>query len=225
MIWGILWALGVIVGIAFVLSRFGLSLRGALRWVIFSVLGGVAFIVVAAATLFFQGSYLEPHPGYRAFVEAAARISPRVSIFAAIVLVLDIVPMAIYTIRQGKTDIRKGTVIADGPLPGLSVNPLGRSKRKILASKNKFITMESLLKGTATFGERMMVLGIFILYISFFFIFVGGALITMKEWLIVAILFVVVPGLWVYAALIHPVWRDYREVKAKLRKSGAKKLG
>ena len=65
--------------------------------------------------------------------------------------------------------------------------------------------------------ERAMVAGIFILYVSFFSIFLGGGLMLMKGF-VLAIFAPVIPGILV-ASLVYDSWTDYREVKAKLRAS------
>jgi hypothetical protein len=72
---------------------------------------------------------------------------------------------------------------------------IGRSKRKILGSKSDFITNDSLVDGSATFGQRIMVLGIITACLSFFSIFVGAGLILLKDSPLAG-LFQIVPGIW-----------------------------
>jgi hypothetical protein len=195
--------------------------RAALRWLILSLLGGVAIMAVAVATVFLQTSYLEPHPGYRAFVEAAARIGPRVTIVAAVILVLDLAALVTIMILRGQTDRATGAVVDDGPM-AMGLGPrFGRSKRKILVSKSGFVTVESLVEGTATLAERLLVVGIFVLFASFFLVFVGVALMILQEWAVAAVLFVAVPGFFVFSRLIGPAWEKYREVKARVRAGGS----
>jgi len=176
-----------------------------------------ALLAVILAGIAVQAIYLEPHAGYRAFVAAAARVGPRVAIVAAVVLITDLAALAVYGIRQGKTDPSEGAIVDDGPLPMDLGIPIGRSKRKILVSKSQFVSVESLVTGTATPGERAMVAGIFILYVSFFSIFLGGGLMLMKGF-VLAIFAPVIPGILV-ASLVYDSWTDYREVKAKSRAS------
>ena len=176
-----------------------------------------ALLAVILAGVAVQAVYLEPHARYRAFVAAAARVGPRVAIVAAIVLVMDLAALVLYGIRQGKSDPSEGTAVNDGSLPMSLGIPIGRSKRKILASKSQFVSVESLVNGTATPGERAMVAGIFILYVSFFSIFLGGGLMLMKGF-VLAIFAPVIPGILV-ANFVYDSWTDYREVKAKLQAS------
>jgi hypothetical protein len=156
--------------------------------------------------------------GYGDFIEAASQIGLGILIFAATVLVADLAAMIVYTIRRGQSDNLAGKVVTENrPLGSVSLGypPLtGRSKLKILASKGGYIAMESLVDGTATFGERMMVLGIITVFISFFLIWVGLGLILMKNLLILALV-PVLPGLWVYYNLCDD-WRYYQEAKKKV---------
>jgi hypothetical protein len=74
-----------------------------------------------------------------------------------------------------------------------------------------------LLDGTATVGERMMVLGILAAHLSFFLVFVGIGLMFIKEISVVALLFPLIPGLWLYGNLRED-WREYRQAKQKVAK-------
>jgi hypothetical protein len=90
---------------------------------------------------------------------------------------------------------------------------MGRSKLKILGSRSGFITMESLVQGTATSGERMMVLGIITLFVSFFLVWLGAGLMLMKKlWILV--LLPVLPGLFGYYNL-RDAWDDYRKARRR----------
>ncbi len=115
--------------------------------------------------------------------------------------------MIVYTIRNGKTDARSGTVVVGGPL--------GRSKQKILGSKSGVISMESLASGTATLGERMMVLGICIALASFVLIFLGAGLMLMQK-LLILVLIPIFPAFG-FCKGAHSAWTEYREAKATLR--------
>ena len=92
---------------------------------------------------------------------------------------------------------------------------MGRSKRKILYKRNDFISMKSLVCRTATLGERMMLLGFFVLVASFVSIFAGVGLVYMKDLLIMGVFFPVIPVVWA-GRLTRAIWRDYREEKAKV---------
>ncbi len=186
---------------------------GHLRWFLLSVLGLVAFIVSVAL----QAALME-YRGHGDFVEAASRIGWAILIFAVTVLVVDLAAMIIHTIRRGESADQKGKVITeDRPLSSMSLGippPMGWSTRKILGSKSEFISMESLVDGTATFAERMMVLGNITVFISFFLIWVGLGLILMKN-ILIFVLTPVLPGLWVYYNL-RDDWRYYQEAKKRV---------
>lgn len=213
MVWLVVafWALGVGAIFVLVFRNFG----G--RVFLFSVLGLVVFI----AGVVLQAVLME-YSGYGDFVETASRIGYRILIFAVTALAADIVAMTIYTLRHGQSDNQQGKVIAENrPLSAMSLGypPLmGRSKRKILGSKSHSVTMESLVDGTATFAERMMVRGIVILFIAFFFIWLGLGLILMKN-LLILVLIPVLPGLWVYYNL-RDDWEQYRRAKKQFAARG-----
>ena len=135
---------------------------------------------------------------------------------AVALLLLALAFIVTYLISHGTKNEPEGVVTEEGPLP-MSLGPsFGRSKRKYLVKRNDLITMESLVRGTATPGARMLVLATFVLFLSFFSIFLGAGLILMEKLIIMA-LFPVIPRLWVFTRFLGPVWKDYREQKAKLR--------
>lgn len=176
-----------------------------------------AFFFVVIGGLLIQTEYLEPIPWYRAFTEAAARAGYVIIIVAVTLLVLDLAAIVTYMIRHGTKDDSQGSVVEEGPLP-MDVNMgVGRSKRKILYKRNDFISMKSLVSGTATRGERMMVLGFFVLVTSFVSIFVGSGLMFMKDLLVMGLFFPAIPVFWAAAKLACPIWRDYREEKARFQ--------
>ena len=88
------------------------------------------------------------------------------------------------------------------------------SKRKRLGSTSDFITDDSLVDGTATFGQRMMVLGIITLFISLFLIFVGTGLMVMKDNPL-AILFLIIPGIWLFN-FAREAWQGHQEAKKRV---------
>jgi hypothetical protein len=172
-----------------------------------------ATLAAVIATGFLQQSF-QVHSGYRAFVAAVARAGWAILICAIVVFVVDLAAMIVYTIRNGKTDARSGTVVVGGPLQ-MSLNPagIGRSKQKLLGSRSEFLSMESLANGSATFGERIMVLGICVALASFFSIFLGVGLLLMQK-LIIMILIPIAPG-YTFCKAAHSAWTEYREAKAK----------
>jgi hypothetical protein len=174
-------------------------------------------LVAVLASVLLQ-TPLTDHSEYREFVEAASRIGRGVLIVAVAVLAADLAAMIAYTLRRGHSDRPKNEVITENrPLSAVSLRspPLvGWSKRKMLGGKSSFVTMRSLVDGSATFGERMMVLGIVTLFVSFFLVWVGAGLMLMKSVLILALI-PVLPGLWVYYDL-RDDWRHYQEAKKRV---------
>ena len=203
-----LWALGV-VAVLWVIFR-GLfpkhPLRAILLWV-FGLIGLVASILV-------QGAFVSQ--GYGAFLPTLAAAGPPIAIGAAIVLALDLAMLVTYTLCYGRHDIPKGTVTKDGPMT-MGLGPaFGRSKKKILVSRHEDISMESLLGGTATPGERMMAIGICVLYVAFPAIFVGGGLTMIDSSVLLGALFALAPAVWAYQVFFKPVWHAYHATKVKL---------
>jgi hypothetical protein len=157
-------------------------------------------------------------PGYDRFALAASHVGSWILAIAVTTFVLDLIVMSIYTIRQGKSDDRKGTVITEKRAMGsMSIGvtrQIGRSKLKILGSKSGFVTDDSLVDGTATLGQRLMVLGIIGALISFIFIFVAAGLMLMKE-TPAALLFPAISGLWLYSAL-REMWQGHQQAKKRV---------
>ena len=206
MIWGILWALGVIGFLVFLFRRAG---RLFLAWVL-----GLAAVI---ASVFLQNA-LEGAPGYVRLADAASRVGRGILIVSAVVLVVDLAAMTIYTIRHGKTDARQGRVVTENHMLGASPDGQphpGRSKLKVLYSKSDDVSMESLLDGTATPGERMVAVGIGTLFAFFFLVFVGAGLLLARRFLL-GLLFPILPGFFVYNRFFREVWRDYRQAKERI---------
>jgi hypothetical protein len=210
MIWVLLWAAAVIAFLVFIF-------RGHFGWFLLWVLGLVALI----ASAFLQDALMR-YRGFGDFVETASRVGWAVLITAVTVLIADLAAMIVYTLRHGQSDHLKGKVITENrPLGSLTLGypPLmGRSKRKMLGGKSGYVTMDSLVDGTATFAERMMVAGILTLMVSFFLIFVGVGLMLMKNLLIMA-LFPIIPGLWLYRIARYD-WQEYRNAKKSVAALG-----
>jgi len=204
MIWVVVWAVGVVAFLWFIF-------RGHLRWLLF----WIAMLAVVIASAFLQQALIDDER-YGYLLARTSHIGRGVVIFAVTVLVTDIAALVLFTIRHGHSDNRAGKVItANSPLRSMSPGAppsWGWSKRKILVSKNQFVTMESLVDGTATLSERTLVAGIYTLFISFFLIFVGVGLILMQGLLIFA-LFPVIPGIWLYKILRHN-WQEYQKARS-----------
>ncbi len=202
--WVVLWALGVVAFLVFFVRRGG---RLFAFWVL-----ALAVLIAGA----FLQQALSASRGYGRAVEVAAEVGWAILILAVTVLVADLAAMTIYTLRHGSPDRREGKVVTVPQVLGASPSawsPTGVSKVKMLRARHAGISMESLVQGTATRGERMMALGIITAFVAFFLVFVGTGLMLAKGFL-VAILLPTVPGLWLYYNL-QEMWRDYHAAKKR----------
>ena len=208
MIWVILWASGVLAGLYFAFGK-------RLLWVFLYFVGLIALVVLIIAGGLIQEALV--HGGYGRVLEAVSQIGWRILIGAIVVFVADMSAMAIYTIRHGDSGGKAHRIVTEkramAMSPGLNP-PTGFSKRKIRGSKHGFVTMKSLVDGTAAPAERAMVLGIFTAMGSFFLIFVGLALIGAKT-NPVLLGVMVIPTLWLWN-IVKDAWRAYQRVKAGL---------
>jgi 1,4-dihydroxy-2-naphthoate octaprenyltransferase len=155
--------------------------------------------------------------GYDRFVAGASQVGWRILVVAVTVMLADAVAMIVYTIRHGEKDGQKGKVVTENRNLGMSVGSpalMGRSKRKMLGRRSQFITDESLVDGTATFGQRMMVVGIITFVFSFFLVFVGMALILTKQTPI-GLLFLTIPSLFLYN-FAREAWHGHQEARKKV---------
>jgi hypothetical protein len=177
----------------------------------------VSALVAVIASAFVQQAF-EAHRGYVDAVEGASRLGWAVLISAVAVLLADLAVMIVYVIRRGKPDSPRGKAVTEHrPLSGISLRTpplMGRSTRQTIRSKSAFVTMESLVDGTATFPERMMVVGIVLLCVSFVFIFVGVGLLLMRR-LLIFVLFPVIPGLWLYG-MLRDVRQDFQAARRRV---------
>jgi uncharacterized membrane protein len=174
-----LWALGVI---AFLFWFFRQWKVGFLLW----LLGIVAFVASVALQL-----VLVDVPGYADFVVALEPVGRDIAIVAAIVLVADMSVAIVYTIRHGKPDDWKRNVDAasrgaffQGPGSPLLTK---RSKIGTLYSAGKYVQVRSLVDGTATRGDWLVFVAVFVALTAFTLIFVGVALMLVGKLLFAAI--------------------------------------
>ncbi len=158
---------------------------------------------------------------YHGFAHAASPVGAWVLGFAVSVMVIAMVLMVIYTIRQGRPDDRRGTVETDAELisppmwmKGRVGRWHGRYQRRILTSRSGFISNESLANGTATLAERWMVVGIITFMFGFFLMFLGMGLLTMDDNPVVLLMSVAV-GIWVFN-IFKRTYADYRAAKNRV---------
>lgn len=188
-----------------------------LRWLLWWVLGLVALI--ASALVQYE---LMAYEGYGEIVETTARAGWAILIGALAVLASAMIAGVVYTLRRGRPGHRRGEVITERRAPGAMTlgtpKPGGWSKRKVLGSAGHFVTMESLADGSASLGDRLLVLDIVAVFVAFFLIWLGLGLILMQKLLVLALV-PVLPGLWVYFNLRED-WRLYREAKRQVAARG-----
>ena len=158
---------------------------------------------------------------YHRFAHAATHVGAWMLGIVISVMVVDMVLMVIYTIRHGRSDGKRRTVETnDEPISppmwmkGRIGRWHGRYKRRILVSRSGFISNESLADGTATFGERLMVVGIITFLFCFFLVFLGMGLLMMEDNPIVLLIPVAV-GVWVFK-IFKSAYTDYREAKNRV---------
>ena len=110
--------------------------------------------------------------------------------------VADIVGMVIYTIRHGSDDssddsddVAPATVAG---LPGRVLAAHYRARARVLVSKEEWISDDSLVDGTATPAQQMLVRAIKAFFLLFWLIFVCIGFILMRaDW--TRLLFLIIP--------------------------------
>ena len=149
------------------------------RWIGLWIVGLVAFVILAVVT----HRQLDL-PSFQAFAQIAAMAGKWIAIGAGVVLAGDVMALVAYTIRRSQTHTMEKNTITSHRALNLEVDNLprvGRSKIKMLGSRSSFVTAQSLVDGSATRGERLMVLGIVAMFVAFGLIFVGWGLMLMKS--------------------------------------------
>jgi hypothetical protein len=144
-----------------------------------------------------------------------------------VLLILDLtifagamISLIVYVVRRGKSNEEEGKVITTSDVIG-SVDPTirGFSKEKVLVSRSKFVSMESLVNGTASKQDVRFAIAITVALISFSLIFACVALINLPSQGPGVLLFMVVPiGMgW---SMWKSMYKDYREAKKKGKLDG-----
>jgi hypothetical protein len=148
-------------------------------------------------------------------------------------LAANLVALMIVVVRRGKVDNDEGCVLNEqGPLTGNALNEMcggihvvgggGRyvAKEKILVRRSGFISNESLVDGTATKSERLMVQGIRLFFVLFWllFVFIGLSLLSSEP--VVGAIFVIAPTIsFAKAALMMRKGRQ--DALRKLSRAGS----
>lgn len=148
-------------------------------------------------------------------------------------LAANLVALMIVVVRRGKINNGEGRVLNEqGPLTGNALNEMcggihvvgggGRyvAKEKILVRRSGFISDESLVDGTATKSERLMVQGIRLFFVLFWllFVFIGLSLLSSEP--VVGAIFVIAPTIsFAKAALMMRKGRQ--DALRKLSRAGS----
>jgi hypothetical protein len=157
-------------------------------------------------------------------MEATAVIGKWMLVCSAAVLLSTMLALAVYVLRMGVSgdaDVRP-SVQPFGPrsVSGQSGFSLykGRSRLKVMFSRERNITMDSLVDGTATRGERAVVIAVQVAFVSFWFVFLGGALTLVADTSGLSLFLPAVVGLWLFGILAAQ-WRDLNAARRKLARS------
>jgi hypothetical protein len=128
--------------------------------------------------------------------------------------------LIVYVVRRGKSNEEEGQVITTSEVLG-SFDPTaqGISKEKVLVSRSEFVSMQSLVDGTATKQEVAFAICVTLAFISFSLIFACVALINLPSQGPGILLFMVVPVAMGWS-LWKSMYKDYRDAKKKLVRRG-----
>lgn len=157
---------------------------------------------------------MEP-AGFYKFADAAASLGKWILALAGTIFVADMIALVVYTIRNGESDESEGKVVADDrplmppPVAG-PTTMTAWTKRKVLLSKGGIITDDSLVDGSATFAERLAVLGIIVAVTSFFLLFVGASLLLLPFSLFI----LAIPAIFYYN-FTRAAWRGRQRAKRR----------
>jgi hypothetical protein len=139
-----------------------------------------------------------------------------------VLLILDLtifagamVSLIVYVVRRGKSNPEEGKVITTSEVIGnLDPTVRGISKEKVFVSRSEFVSMQSLVDGTATKEDVAFAVGVTLALISFSLIFGCVALINLPSHGPGSLVFMGLP-----VAMGWCMWKmmskDYREAKKK----------
>ena len=141
--------------------------------------------------------------------------------------VADFAAVMIVVFRSGTVDQEEGSVVNEQvPLPGINRNPMGgpivvagtgRAKAKILLSRFSSISDDSLVDGTATKSQRLIVHGSKLAFLLFWLLVVFGMLSVLPSNPI-AVLFVITIMNIIFFQAAALVRKGRRDALRKLKK-------
>jgi hypothetical protein len=162
----------------------------------------------------------------RSFLDLLVKVGIRMLVAVGILLVADLLALSIYTIRKGESDESEGkALVTDESVTADGKGTLGttrqivaaryRTKKKILANRNAFISDDSLAAGTATTGQRMMTYGIKLLFVLFWLVFVSWGMMEIKT---IGTVLIILPSIWFFKNV--RLWRQgEKEAKERIAKN------
>lgn len=157
---------------------------------------------------------------YDRFAAAAAPIGIDVVIVGVVLMLSAIGFLAFYAFRYGTPDDDQGRTVTDKTNSMLQNSMNGftsmrqASRRKMVFARDGEITDDSLVDGTATPGQRMVVVCIIMMFVSLFLLFLGVSLWWMKDNPIV-MFFPPVMALWL-GNFLRIAWRDRQKAKKRV---------
>ncbi len=110
------------------------------------------------------------------FLTKVANFSETAMWVVGVLFVVEFVAIFIYASRSGKADAEEGHVVTRRPRPSGLIAGRFWSKSKVLVCRCGYISEMSLVDGTATPTQRLIVLGIKLALLFFWLAFVFGIL-------------------------------------------------
>ena len=154
------------------------------------------------------------------WVAAAVAVGQWFLFIAGGIFVSILVALVIYVIRNGERD---DSEIKPAMQPFGPHVPTGRSgitfykgiaKLKVLGSRVAYISMESLVNGTATREQWAVVAGIQVLLVTFWLFFLGVGLMYLPNSRGLSLFFPGVVGIWFYG-IVSAQLRDHKRARRK----------
>jgi len=176
-------------------------------------------VIVAS---FFVQDALMGLAAYRNFVTVAPAVGKVILVVAIFGLVCSLATGIFLTVRMGKPEEGEEGAIAGNVGPTLQPldSPLSMkgAKVKTLYRSGASVQMESLVDGTATRAERLMISAVFGALASFFLVFVGVSLMIIGKFLIAVAL--PIPALLMLSYNARMALAEYRAAKKRLAARG-----
>jgi hypothetical protein len=159
------------------------------------------------------------------WLAATAVVGKGILVCSGAVLLLTMGALAIYALRRGEPDDSEvePTMRPFGPQSPTGqtgwTRYKGKTKLKVLFNRRtRFIPMEALVDGSATREEWAAVICVQLAFLSFWLVFLGGALIKLEDTNGLSLLLPVVVGFWL-GGILSVQWRDLAKARKKFARS------